>query len=192
MLELVEGEKTLFEKTTKEEMDKVIKHYEKDLSTIRTGRASTSIVETVKADVYGQLMPIRELATISAPDARLITIQPWDKGNIGPIEKAIQKSDIGIAPINDGTVIRLQLPLMSSDRRDELVKHLGKKSEEARVGVRNVRRDYHNIIRDAEKSKILSEDFSKQLSVLLQKITDSFIDRINVLQGKKETDLKLV
>ncbi len=192
MLELAEGEKTQFESKTKEEMEKVIKHFEKDLSTIRTGRASTSLVESVKADVYGQPMVLRELATISAPDARLITIQPWDKTNIGPIEKAIRNSDIGIAPINDGTIIRLQLPMMSSDRREELVKHLGKKSEEARVGVRNVRRDFHNMIRDAEKNKTLSEDFSKQLSDLLQKTTDSFINQINVAQGKKETDLKLV
>ena len=122
-----------FEQTIKTEMEKPIKHYEKEISAIRTGRASAALVENIKAECYEQLMPIKELATIAAPGACLITIQPWDKSVIGEIEKALLASDIGITPVNDGTIIRLQLPQMSEARREELNKILGKKTEECRI-----------------------------------------------------------
>jgi ribosome recycling factor len=192
MIKLEEGNPNEFNSAIKTEMESVIKHFERELAAIRTGRASTSLVEDIKVEVYGQFMPMKEVATISAPDARLITIQPWDKSNISEIEKAIQTSDIGINPANDGNIIRLQLPMMSSDRREEMVKQLGKKTEENRIRVRNIRKEFHNLIRDSEKKHDVSEDFSKKLSDLLQKGTDSFIAQINEMQKRKEADLKLV
>ena len=181
-----------FEQTIKIEMEKPIKHYEKELSAIRTGRASTTLVENIKVECYGQNMSLRELATIAAPDARLITIQPWDKSIIGAIEKALLSSDVGITPVNDGTIIRLQLPIMSEARRDELHKILGKKTEECKIGIRNIRKEYHNQVRDAEKKRVISEDFAKRLSDLLQKITDNFINKTDELHERKAQEIKFV
>ena len=181
-----------FEATLKEQMTKPIKHFEKELSVIRTGRASAALVENIMVDSYGQSMPIKNLATIATPDVRLITIQPWDKSIINDVEKAVLTSNVGVTPINDGEVIRLQLPQMSAARREELVKELGKKAEESRIGVRNIRREYHNQIRDAEKKHGISEDFAKRLNVILQKITDDFIGKINGIQEKKTGELKNV
>ncbi len=166
-----------------------IKHFEKELSAIRTGRASASLVEHIQVDCYGQKMPIKNLATISVPDARLITIQAWDKSLTNEIEKSVLASNIGLTPINDGETIRLQLPQMSSARREELVKELKKKAEEGRIGVRNIRKEYHNQIRDTEKKHGISEDFAKRLNILLQKVTDNFIGQIDSIQSKKEQDL---
>lgn len=184
-----EGDTKSFEKLLKEHMEKPIKHYEKELASIRTGRASVALLENIKVDAYGQMMNLRDVATLSAPDARLLTVQPWDKGVMAEIEKAILESDIGAAPVNDGTIIRIQLPQMSASRRDELVKLLGKKTEECRVSVRNVRKDFHNEVRDADKKHIISEDFAKRLADLLQKITDQFIEKAEQLHGKKETEI---
>ena len=186
----MEGDSKSFELLLKAEMDKPLKHYERELTGIRTGRAHTSLVEGIKVESYGQLMPLKDIATIAAPDARLITIQPWDKTTIPEIEKAISASDLGLTPANDGNVIRLQLPMMSSARRDELVKVLGKKTEDCRIGIRNVRKDFHNEVRDAEKKRIVSEDFAKRLTDLLQKVTDQFIGKTDDLHTKKENELK--
>jgi ribosome recycling factor len=187
-----EGDSKSFETLVKSHMEKPLKHFEKELAAIRTGRASTSLVEGLRVECYGQFMPLKDLATIAAPDARLITIQPWDKSAIADIEKAITQSDLGLTPANDGAIIRLQLPQMSSSRRDELVKLLGKKTEECKVNVRNVRKDFHNAVRDAEKKKTVSEDFAKRLSDLLQKITDQNIEKVDQIESKKENELKQV
>ncbi len=187
-----EGDSKSFEKLIKQQMEKPIKHFETELSSIRTGRASTTLLENVKVECYGQMMPLQELATLAAPEARLLTIQPWDKSQIGEIEKALQKSDLGAAPINDGTIIRIQLPQMSTDRREELIKLLGKKTEECKIGVRNIRKDFHNEVRDAEKKHIISEDFAKRLMQVLQKITDDFIQNADVVHDKKAGELKHV
>lgn len=187
-----EGDTKSFENLIKAAMEKPIRHFEKELISIRTGRASTSLVENVKVDCYGQSMPLKELATMAAPDARMITIQPWDKSTIEAIEKALQISDLGVTPINDGTLIRIQLPQMSTARREELVKVLGKKTEECRVGVRNVRKEFHNEARDAVKKKIVSEDFGKKLNEALQKITDEFIAKAESLHDKKASDITSV
>ena len=187
-----EGDSKSFENTVKIAMKKPIKHYERELSSIRTGRASTAIVEDLQVECYGQFMKLRELSTLSAPDARLITIQPWDKSNIGNIEKAILASDIGITPINDGTMIRLQLPQMSAARREEIGKILGKKTEECRIGIRNVRKEFHNQLRDTEKKHGISEDFAKRLSDLLQKITDDFIKKVDEMHEKKANEIRFV
>lgn len=186
-----EGDTSNFEKTAHEEMDAPIRHFEKELVAIRTGRASTALVSDIKVECYGQMMSLRELASISTPDARLIVVQPWDKSNIPAVEKALQNSDVGITPVNDGTLIRLQLPMMSKERREELIKQLGKKTEECRVGIRNVRKDLHNQLREAEKEKLISEDWAARLSELLQKITDKFIARAEEIAAKKENDLKI-
>lgn len=187
-----EGNPKIFEDAIKVEMDKPIKHYEKELAAIRTGRASTALVEDLKVECYGQFMKLRELATLSAPDARLITIQPWDKSIINDIEKAITSSDLGVSPINDGNLIRIQLPQMSEARRTELHKVLSKKTEECKVGVRNIRKDFHNKLREAEKEHEISEDFAERLTDLLQKLTDNFIKRVDDLHAKKENEIKLV
>ncbi len=184
-----EGDSKSFETPLKEYMDKPLKHYEKELASIRTGRASITLLENIKVDVYGQLMTLKELATLGAPEPRLLTIQPWDKTIIGEIEKAVQSSDLGASPINDGTFIRIQLPQMSTSRRDELIKLLGKKTEECKVSMRNVRKDFHNELRDAEKKKIISEDFAKRLVEVLQKTTDQFIEKVDQLHKKKEAEI---
>jgi len=185
-----EGESKGIETLLKQSMEKPITHFEHELTSIRTGRASTKLVEDLKVECYGQMMGLKELATISAPESRLLTIQAWDATNIPAIEKAIQNSDLGASPVNDGALIRIQLPQMSSARRDELVKLLGKKTEECRVAVRNIRKEFHNEIRDAHKKKIVSEDFAKKLTDIMQKITDSFIEQTNKMHDKKAESLK--
>lgn len=184
-----EGDTKSFESLLKEHMDKPLKHYDKELAAIRTGRASIAILENIKVEAYGQVMGLRELATLSAPDARLLTVQPWDKSIIAEIEKAIAASDIGAAPVNDGTIIRIQLPQMSASRREELVKLLGKKTEECKVSVRNIRKDFHNEVRDADKKHLISEDFAEKLSALMQKVTDSFIEKVDQIHTKKATEI---
>lgn len=187
-----EGDSKSFETLLKEHMDKPLKHFDKDLASIRTGRASTTLLEQIKIEAYDQLMPLKDCATLSAPDVRLLTIQPWDKSIIPNIEQAILNSDLGMAPVNDGTIIRLQLPQMSAARREEFVKLLGKKTEECRVSIRNVRKEFHNEVREAEKKRIISEDFAKRLSDLLQKVTDQFIDKADQLSEKKAVELRNV
>ncbi len=188
-----EGDTKSFDAAVTEAMQTPIKHYEKELAGIRTGRASTALLDNIRVECYGQLMPLNELATLAAPDARLITVQPWDKTIVGNIDRAIKESDLGITPINDGTIIRLQLPQMSEARRSDLVKVLGKKTEECRIGIRNIRKEFHNQVRDElKKKKNLSEDFAKRLSDTLQKVTDKHIAKVDEMNKKKEHDIRLV
>ena len=189
-LVFTEGNPKEFELATRAAMQAPLQHFEKELATLRTGRASTALVADLRIDCYGQLMPLRDIATLSTPDARLIVIQPWDRSNIELIEQAINQSELGLTPANDGAVIRLQLPMMSTERRAELVKQLGKKTEECRVGIRNVRKEFHNQVREAAKDASLSEDFAKRLTDLLQKITDEHIAKAETLASKKEAELK--
>ena len=179
-----------FEQAIKPEMEKALTHLDKELVKLRTGRASSALVEDIKVSVYGSDMPIKELGAISTPDARLIVIQPWDKSIINNIEKGIQNSDLGINPLNDGEVIRITLPQMSSERREELLKVLNKKLEESRVIVRGSRKDFQNAIREAEKKKVVSEDVSKQLQQVLQKQTDLYIAKIDEAGKKKEKEIR--
>lgn len=187
---LVENDIKGFQQPMEAEMLKAIKHLEHELIKIRTGRAHTSLVEEVPVAAYGQApVPLKNLAVLAAPDARLITIQPWDNNIIGDIERAIKTSDIGVTPINDGDIIRLRLPEMSSTRREELIKILGKKIEESRVAIRNVRKDFNNLIRDAKKDKTISENFFNRLGDVLQKVTDTFIEKAEQLGEKKEKEI---
>lgn len=188
---LEEGNPKKLETPCKQEMDKAIVHFEKELTAIRTGKAHTSLVETLKVECYGSTMQLKELASIAAPDTNIITIQPWDQSVIGDIEKAITTSHLGVNPQVDGHLIRITLPQMTSARREELIKLVSKKAEEAKVAIRNVRKDVLNVIRDSEKkSKTISEDFSKRLSKLLQDITDQYVAQINALSDKKQSNLK--
>jgi ribosome recycling factor len=192
-INLVENDIKGFQQPMETEMLKAIKHLEHELVKIRTGRAHTSLIEEVPVSAYGQPpIPLKNLAILAAPDARLITVQPWDKNVIGDIERALKASDVGITPINDGDIIRLRLPEMSSTRRDELVKILGKKVEECRIAIRNVRKDFHNAIRDAKKDKAISENFFNRLGDVLQKVTDTFIEKAEQLGTKKEKEISTV
>ncbi len=181
-----------FEKSMNGEMDKVIKHFEHELLSIRTGRAHPALVESIKISCYGgsSVMPLRQVATIATPEAYLIAIEPWDKEIVNDVVKAISLSDLGVNPETDGSSVYVRLPQMSSERRDELVKILGKKAEDSRIAARNVRKDYHNLIRDAQKNKEISEDHSRRLSDLLQKITDKYIGDIDARLKTKEKELK--
>jgi len=189
---LVENDTKSFEKEMSTAMDKPMKHFEHELVKIRTGRANTSMIEDLKVSCYGQApMPLKSLAVLGAPDAKLLTIQPWDATIIGDIEKGISESDLGLAPENDGKVIRLRLPDMSTTRREELIKILHKRLEECKVGIRNIRKDFHNIMRQAKKEKTISEDFYNRLEDSLKKITDKFTKQADDMSSKKEHDIRL-
>lgn len=181
-----------FEKAASEEMDKAVKHFERELITIRTGRAHPALVENIKVLCYNSTMNLKEVASISTPEARLITIQPWDRGIMNDIEKALLNSELGVTPINEGTIIRIRLPEMSAARRDELVKILNKKLEDSRVAIRNVRKDFHNLVRDSFRTKTISEDHERRLGDSLQKITDKFIKTVDDMAQKKETEIKTI
>lgn len=192
-LKLTDSNIKEFEQVVTSEMDKALKHFERELITIRTGRAHPSLVEGVKFSAYGDtILTIKEAASITVPEARLIVIQPWDQGTLNDIEKALSSSDLGLTPVIDGNIIRVRLPEMSTARRDELVKVLGKKTEESRISVRNVRKEFHNLVRDSEKNKAISEDHSRRLADTLQKITDKFIATIDQMGQKKENEIKIV
>jgi ribosome recycling factor len=174
-----------------DEMAKSIKHLESELIKIRTGRAHTALIENLPVSVYGGApLPLKQVAACAAPDARLLTIQPWDTNVIGEIEKAISNSDLGLSPQNDGQIIRLTLPEMSSSRREELVKILHKKVEECKIAIRNVRKDYNNLIRDAKKDKTISENFFNRLSDILQEVTDRFCKLADDKGEKKAKEIR--
>jgi ribosome recycling factor len=179
-----------FEAEVETEMKNHIHEFEKELLKIRTGRAHPSMLEDVKVPSYGTMMSLKEIASISAPEAALLVVQPWDKANIPEIEKALSTSELGLSPVNDGNVIRVQLPKMSSTRRDELVKVLGKKVEQCRLAIRNVRRDLNTSLKDLEKSKAISEDYARRLQDCLQTVTDKMIKVVDVIDDKKTNELK--
>lgn len=151
-LSFVEGAPTKpFEAAIEQESNRAFSHFEKELQKIRTGRAHSSMLEDIKILAYGTSMSLKDLSAISAPEPQLLVVQPWDKGLMGDIERGIALSDLGVTPLNDGSIIRVPLPKMSSARRDELTKVLAKRLEECRVAIRAVRKDVHNLIREAEK-----------------------------------------
>src|SRR5436305_10628093 len=170
-------------------MQKAVEVLKQDLSSIRTGRASSALVERITVDYYGAPTPINQVASISIPEARLLVIQPWDRKMLIDIEKAIQKSDLGINPNNDGQVIRLVIPPMSEDRRRDLVKSLHKKLDEHKIAIRNVRRDTQDKLRDREKKKEITEDELKRSSERLQKLTDRYIDEMDKVGKTKELEI---
>jgi ribosome recycling factor len=173
----------------KTRMHKAIESLQQELGSVRTGRASSGLVEHIRVDYYGTPTPLNQLATISTPDARLIVIQPYDRGAMGSVEKAILKSDLGLTPTNDGTVIRLSIPPLTEDRRRDLAKHVRKRVEEARVAVRNVRRDIHDHMRKLEHNHTISQDDLHRSETELQKLTDEQIKEIDKVGETKEQDL---
>jgi ribosome recycling factor len=170
-------------------MKNAVSVLQRDLDSVRTGHARPSLVEQLKVDHYDSTLPLNQLATISAPEPRLITVQPWDRQALGPIEKAIQKSDLGLNPINDGHTIRLVIPQLTEERRKELVKVVHKKSEDGRVAVRNVRRHSVEELRLLDKEKKVSEDDDRRAQDQLQKLTDRYIQEIDKLGKEKEAEL---
>jgi ribosome recycling factor len=169
------------------EMEQSIAALRKELSKIRTGRASTALLESIVVEYYGANTPLNQLATLSAPEPRLLLVQPYDRSAIGDIERAILKSDLGLTPANDGKVIRVPIPQLTEERRKELVKHIKKIGEEYRVSVRNHRRVAIEQLKEREKKKEITADENKHGQERIQKITDEFIGRVDkVLKGKEE------
>jgi ribosome recycling factor len=160
-----------------------------DLAAIRTGRASPGLVEKMQVEYYGTPTALVQLASISVPEPRTLTIKPYDPSTLKVIEKAIQASDLGLNPNNDGKVIHLNLPPLTEDRRRDLVKHVNHRLEESRIAIRNIRRDIHNDLRDFEKEKLISEDELKRGEEDLQKVTDRFIEEISKLGERKEAEI---
>lgn len=171
------------------EMDQSVGALRKELAKIRTGRASTALLEHIVVDYYGATTPLNQLATLSAPEARLLVIQPYDRSALGDIEKAILKSDLGLTPNNDGKIIRVPIPQLTEERRKELVKHVKKIAEEFRVSVRNHRRVAIEHLKDAEKKKQVTADEAKHGQDRIQKITDEYISRIEKIVKAKEDEV---
>ena len=170
-------------------MKSAVEALQRELNTIRTGRASPTLLERLTVDYYGTPTPVQQIASIHAPDARMLTIQPYDKSSLGDIEKAIQKSDLGVNPTNDGQVIRLALPPLTEERRKELVKVAHKKVDEAKIAVRNCRRDAHDTLREQEKSKEISADDLKRSVDRLQKLTDRYTTEVEKVGQAKEQEI---
>ena len=171
------------------QMQKAIVSIQHELSTIQTGRASPELVEDIMIDYYGTSTKLKELASISVPEAQLIVLQPWDKNSIQDIEKSILKTDLGLNPANDGTVIRIPIPHLSQERRETLAKLLKRKSEDGKIRIRNVRRDFLEKIRNLERAKNVSQDDSRRGQSKLQTITDDHIDRAEELSNAKESEI---
>ncbi|HEY1350475.1 MAG TPA: ribosome recycling factor [Ktedonobacteraceae bacterium] len=170
-------------------MQKAIEVLKQDLAAVRTGRASAALLDRITVDYYGTPTPVNQVATISVPEARLLVIQPWDRKMLVDIEKAIQKSDLGINPNNDGQVIRLAIPALSEERRREMVKTVHRKLDEHKVAIRNIRRDAHDKLRDREKKKEISEDELKRSTDRLQKLTDRFIEEMDKVGKAREQEI---
>jgi ribosome recycling factor len=171
------------------EMDKTVKGFTNELRRIRTGRASTAILDGIKVDYYGNATPLNQLATVSAPEPRLIIIQPWDAGSIGEVEKAILKSDLGLTPANDGKLIRITIPTLTEERRKELVKMVKKMSEEYKVTMRNHRRDTIEFLKELKKEKEIAEDDYFRLHDKVQEITDDYIKDTDSILAEKEKEI---
>lgn len=174
---------------TEDKMRKASDGLKKDLATIRTGQASPSLVEHIKVEYAGTPLPLNQVAGISAPEARLLVIQPWDKSALRGIEKAILASDLSLTPINDGNVIRINIPPLSEERRQELIKIVRRRVEERRVIIRNLRHEAVNALKELEKKKEISQDEQKRLLALIQKATDGFIAGVDETGRAKEAEL---
>ncbi|MGG0669049.1 ribosome recycling factor [Sporosarcina koreensis] len=174
---------------TKDRMDKAIGSFSRQLASIRAGRANASLLDRISVLYYGAPTPLNQMAGISVPEARLMVIQPYDKTTLGDIEKAILKSDIGITPSNDGSVIRLAVPALTEERRKELVKEVKKEAEDSKVAIRNVRRDANEELKKLEKNGDITEDELRREGDEIQKLTDSFIVKIDELAKDKENEI---
>ncbi len=172
-----------------EKMEKSLAALQDDFNTIRTGRASASLFDKIRVEYYGQKTPLNQVATISIPEARLVVIQPWDKSLLGEIEKAIQMSELSVNPNNDGKVIRINIPPLTEERRKEYVKVAKNMAEQSRVAIRNIRREANEDLKKQQKAGDISEDDEKRLADEVQKLTDTYVDKINVLLDTKEKEI---
>lgn len=179
-------------KPYEEKMKKAVSYFEEELGTVRVGKASATVLDKVRVDYYGMPTPIRDIAQIKATDARTLTIQPWDKSTLKPIEKAILASDVGITPQNDGSVIRLSFPQLTEERRKELSKQVLKMGEDAKVAVRNIRRDAMDVCKAMKKKSEMTEDEEKQSGTLIQDLTDKFIKQIDGIVEKKKAEIMAI
>ena len=173
----------------KSKMIKTIEHYSHEVAIIRTGRASSDILDTIKVDYYGTLSPLKNIAHVSVPEAQSILIQPFDPSSLESIEKAITVSDLGLSPNNDGNLIRLNIPALTEERRKDLVKLVHKTIEEGRIAVRNLRRDANEQFKTLEKKHEISEDNLKRCLDNIQELTDDFIKKLNTIQDDKEKEI---
>ncbi|WP_103105978.1 ribosome recycling factor [Brevibacillus reuszeri] len=176
-------------KDMEDRMNKAIATLKKDLSSLRAGRANPAMLDRVLVDYYGSPTPISQLANISVPEPRMLIIQPWDKAALKEIDRALQQSDLGISPSNDGVVIRLVIPPLTEERRKDLVKLAGKSGEDSKVAIRNIRRDANDDIKKLEKAATISEDESRRHQESIQKTTDKFIAEVDKIVKDKEKDI---
>ncbi len=175
-----------------EKMDKVVERLEVNFSEIRAGRANPAILNKVQVEYYGAMSPLTQIASVSVPEARLIVIQPWDKSLLSQIVRSIEMAEIGINPMNDGQVIRLNFPELTEERRKDLVKEVKKLSEESKVAIRNVRRDEMDLVKAQLKNSEISEDEAKSNEAKIQKKTDDYVAKIDEITAKKEKDIMTV
>ena len=180
------------EKNYSSKMDKTIQSLKKDIATLRTGRANINMLDTIKIDVYGQFMPIDQLATVSVPEARLISIQVWDKANTTLIDSAIQKSELGINPQIDGQIIRLRIPDLTEERRKDLIKVLKNMGEKSKISIRNIRREANEDLKKKLKEKNITEDDNKNFEKNIQKLTDTNIENIEKILTQKEKEISQI
>lgn len=183
---------TTYIASKKPEFDKVLDHLQQDLASLRTGRANAAILDSVKVEAYGSMMDLKGVGSISVPDAKTITIDPWDKGLLHAIEQAIQKSDVGINPVNDGKIIRLTMPQMTEDSRKQLVKVMKEKVEDARVAMRQIREAVRDEIAKQEKDRMISEDERFKLQDDLEKFVKEMNGEIDKIAAKKEEEIMTV
>ena len=173
----------------RQRMEGAIEALRREFAGVRTGKASPALLDSIKVEAYGSLMPLNQVGTVSAPEARMLTVQPWDKTMLKAIEKALCESDLGLNPSNDGSIIRIPIPPLTEERRKEFVKMLHKLTEEARVAVRNVRRDANDEVKHRQKDEGLSEDDIRREQGEVQKLTDQYIARIEELMKHKEAEI---
>lgn len=176
-------------KDAEDRMKKAIDALHRELATIRTGRASPALVDRVEVDYYGAMTPLNQLAGVSAPEARLLVIQPWDKGSIGAIERAIRTADLGVNPNNDGDLIRIAIPPLTEERRRDLVKVVRSKVEDSRVAIRNIRRDAISQIKELMQEKMISEDDERRGEQEIQDLTDKYVGQAETIGKEKEEDV---
>ncbi|SMC65455.1 ribosome recycling factor [Sporomusa malonica] len=172
-----------------DKMRKALEVLKKEYGSLRAGRATPSLLEKVLVDYYGTPTPVNQVANVSVPEPRMIVIQPWEKTMINAIDKAIQKSDLGLMPNSDGIVIRLSIPQLTQERRSEIVKVIHKKAEESRVAIRNLRRDANDDIKKVEKDKLISEDEAKKAQDDIQKLTDKYVKEVDQVMATKEKEI---
>jgi ribosome recycling factor len=173
-------------------MKKTLDHLQQDFSKVRTGRASAAILDPVRVDYYGSPMPINQVASMAVPDPRTIVVQPFEKAMLTPIEKAIREADLGLNPSNDGNVVRVPIPMLTEERRKEIVKTCKKFAEDSRIAIRNIRRDHNEVLKKVEKDEHLSEDERKRGEQEIQKVTDRFIKNVDEMTEAKEKEVMAV